>query len=200
MGLGAITVRIGIDPDTIWGMSESLATLALVSGRVLQGEQSYAERLAGLVETLDIFSIEDRVGPAPSAEIIEAFALAPSQGYLDLFAAIVRDGYACAEAAAHGWPILSLVGATASVAEAGEGVFVAGKLKFFPAEPFPGGRAEELELPRKQNLPAPLSAGHSPDLDGPTTETAPDPAAGETGVEERKCSSTPVERHSGGDA
>lgn len=104
-----ITVRVGIDPETIWGMTESLASLALVSGRVLQGEQSYAQRLTGLIETLDIFSIEDRVGPAPSAEIIKAFALAPTEGYLDLFAAIVRDGYAYAGAAVHGWPILSLV-------------------------------------------------------------------------------------------
>ena len=59
----------------------------------------------------------------------------------------------------------------------------------------PGGGAEELQLPRKQNLPDPLSAGRSPDLDGPTTESAPGPAAGETGEAGYvQSSGSPVER------
>lgn len=49
---------------------------------------------------------------------IKSFQFHPSDGYLVLFSAVARDRKANV-AFCHGWPILSLVGDTASMAEAG---------------------------------------------------------------------------------
>jgi len=112
----------GIDPESIFAMSESLASLALFFARGLQSAEPFAVRFAALNEAVKIFDFQESGSPAPGAMILSGFIVAPSDGYLDLFAAIVRDGYADAGAVDHGWPILVLRGDSAlpTIAEVGE--------------------------------------------------------------------------------
>lgn len=119
-----INVSLGINPDAILAMSASLGSLASVFQRSAAAAQPFAESLSLLVDTSNIFSFEDRVGPAPAAEIVSAFTIAPTDRYLCLCAALVADGYADTGAWLHGWPFLLPRGESA-IATIAEGVAAA---------------------------------------------------------------------------
>jgi len=73
----------------------------------------FGEDLGGL------FRCEAIDAAASGAGVLHGLRILPDERYLELVSAIVLDGKAHVAADCHGWPILSLVGCTSSVAKAG---------------------------------------------------------------------------------
>lgn len=78
------------------------------------------------VDNLDLFMGEMVNEAALGADKI-SFSVKPSERYLELVAAISRDGNFSCDFDAH-WPVLSVVGDTATVAEAGDCASVPGEV------------------------------------------------------------------------
>jgi hypothetical protein len=71
------------------------------------------------VEASDFFRVQSAGVSTSGANHVLSFAAFPSERYLELFAAIAGQIDGSATSFSHGWPILSVVGGTSTVAEAG---------------------------------------------------------------------------------
>lgn len=98
----SVVAAIEASPELLERLLESLL------GSIVLGDD-----LSGLVRC------EAIKGAAPRAGVLHGMGVLPDQRYLELVSAVVAQGDAHISSFSHGWPILSVVGRTPTVAEAG---------------------------------------------------------------------------------
>lgn len=111
-----ITIKLGLDPDSLAGFRASLKALA----PLVQACPEVADILFGAMDAGDEWSRFEAC-PAADGAGERLFALKPSDRFLEVVRAIraIDPDGGIVEDIVHGWPILSLVCANASMTEAG---------------------------------------------------------------------------------
>lgn len=103
-------------------VADALSALGGASERIAEFFPGHSELGA---DCLDLILRKPLNSAAPGATKFEAFKLDPSDRYLEFVAAVARDCHADTFFR-HGWPILSVVARTPTVAEAGVAASVPG--------------------------------------------------------------------------
>lgn len=116
--VGPITISVDLEPMrlSVEGLASAVETSEGVLDRLVEagfGSLIFGDDLSGL------FRCEAIDGAATGAFELHGFRVMPDERYIELVSAITRDGNPYVSGLVHGWPILSVVARTTTVAEAG---------------------------------------------------------------------------------